>query len=267
MSASGYISGPPLDALSDVTTSGAAAGEVLTYDGAQWEPEPGGGGGGSSTIAVGTTTTGAPGTNASVVNSGTPTDAVLEFTIPRGATGAAGTNGTNGTNGAPGAPGADGADGAPGPPGPSVPVVVRQAYITNLGRITLPDTAGAWLPLAGFPTLSIPAVVGDYIDVTMQALKNPPAAKIDVAVLAGGVPVRYMTSGGATPGFDGDAGWQYGGDFLGRPSPHGFVVQAGDLTAGNVVLCLAVNAAGVGTIDAQAVYPFYWRAMNFGATS
>lgn len=39
---------------------------------------------------VGTTTTGAPGTSASVTNSGTPLDAVLNFTIPRGDTGAQG---------------------------------------------------------------------------------------------------------------------------------------------------------------------------------
>lgn len=53
--------------------------------------------GGASTVAVGTTTTGVPGSNATVVNSGTPTAAVLDFSIPRGN---AGTNGTNGTNGA-----------------------------------------------------------------------------------------------------------------------------------------------------------------------
>ena len=35
-------------------------------------------------ITVGTTTTGAEGTNASVVNSGTNQDAILDFTIPRG---------------------------------------------------------------------------------------------------------------------------------------------------------------------------------------
>ena len=36
------------------------------------------------TVTVGTTTTGLPGTNASVVNSGTTQDVVLNFTIPRG---------------------------------------------------------------------------------------------------------------------------------------------------------------------------------------
>lgn len=46
----------------------------------------------AATVTVGTTTTGAEGTNASVVNSGTSSDAVLNFTIPRGNTGAHGRN-------------------------------------------------------------------------------------------------------------------------------------------------------------------------------
>lgn len=40
--------------------------------------------GGASTVAVGATNTGAPGSNATVTNSGTPTAAVLDFSIPRG---------------------------------------------------------------------------------------------------------------------------------------------------------------------------------------
>lgn len=46
--------------------------------------------GAAATIAAGTTTTGAPGSSASVVNSGTSSAAVFDFTIPQGATGAAG---------------------------------------------------------------------------------------------------------------------------------------------------------------------------------
>lgn len=51
--------------------------------------------GSAATVSVGTTITGNPGTNANVTNSGTSLNAVLNFTIPRGADG---TNGTNGTN-------------------------------------------------------------------------------------------------------------------------------------------------------------------------
>jgi hypothetical protein len=43
--------------------------------------------GSSAVVTVGTTTTGAPGSNAAVTNTGTASAAVLNFTIPRGATG------------------------------------------------------------------------------------------------------------------------------------------------------------------------------------
>ena len=44
----------------------------------------------AATVAVGTVTTGDPGTQAAVTNTGTANDAVLAFTIPQGATGPAG---------------------------------------------------------------------------------------------------------------------------------------------------------------------------------
>ena len=60
----------------------------------------------AATVQVGTTTTGAPGTNASVTNTGTESNAVLNFVIPAGATGADGTAATvqvgTTTTGAPG---------------------------------------------------------------------------------------------------------------------------------------------------------------------
>lgn len=50
----------------------------------------------SATIRVGSTTTGNPGTNAVVVNSGTESEAVLDFTIPRGQQGVTGPQGEPG---------------------------------------------------------------------------------------------------------------------------------------------------------------------------
>jgi hypothetical protein len=104
--------------------------------------------GAAATIAVGAVTTGAAGSDATVTNSGTPSAAELDFTIPRGDTGAQGdaatievgtvTTGAAGSSatvtnsgtslaaifdfsiprgdmGVQGPPGADGADGDPGP--------------------------------------------------------------------------------------------------------------------------------------------------------
>ena len=54
---------------------------------------------GMGSISIGNTTTGAPGTNAVVTNTGTAEDAILNFTIPRGATGVAGPTGATGPTG------------------------------------------------------------------------------------------------------------------------------------------------------------------------
>lgn len=104
----------------------------------------------AATVAAGTTTTGAPGTNASVVNSGTTSAAVFDFTIPRGDVGPQGPQGV---------------------PGPTVPLCdiltvgntacldidMSQNDLTNVGSIdfdTSPANAGAaarlqWLPQDG----------------------------------------------------------------------------------------------------------------------
>lgn len=53
----------------------------------------------AATIAVGSVTTGAAGSSATIVNAGTTSAAVFNFSIPQGATGAQGTAGTNGAAG------------------------------------------------------------------------------------------------------------------------------------------------------------------------
>ena len=84
---------------------------------------PQGPAGENATVAVGTVTTGEPGTPASVVNVGTASNAVLSFTIPRGATGATGTTGAQGILGPAGpiGPTGIGLTGATGPIGPTGP--------------------------------------------------------------------------------------------------------------------------------------------------
>ena len=79
---------------------------------------PAGTAGEAATITVGTTTTGDAGTNASVTNTGTAQNAVLNFTIPRGETGATGPQGPQGETGAIGPQGPQGETGAVGPQGP-----------------------------------------------------------------------------------------------------------------------------------------------------
>jgi len=85
---------------------------------------PGSGGGGdgtTATIAVGTTTTGEPGTDATVTNVGTSSAAIFNFTIPRGAAGATGPTGATGPSGPAGATGPQGPQGPQGDQGPTGP--------------------------------------------------------------------------------------------------------------------------------------------------
>jgi hypothetical protein len=82
----------------------STATDVILTVGARGAPGPVGPQGppgpqGPATIDVGTTTTGAPGTNALVVNSGTTVDAILDFTIPRGDQGVQGNPGPTGADG------------------------------------------------------------------------------------------------------------------------------------------------------------------------
>ena len=85
-----------------VTNSGTTSAAVLDFTIPRGDTGPAGQDGrdgvdgSAATIAVGTTTTGNPGTNASVTNSGTSSAAVLDFVIPKGDTGASGPAGADG---------------------------------------------------------------------------------------------------------------------------------------------------------------------------
>jgi len=92
-SASVTNSGTLIDPILNFTIPQGATGAT----GATGPQGPQGNTGSAATIAAGTTTTGAAGSNASVVNSGTSSAAVFDFTIPRGNTGATGATGTAAT--------------------------------------------------------------------------------------------------------------------------------------------------------------------------
>jgi len=73
---------------------------LLAAAGATGPNGPSGASGAAATVQVGTVTTGAPGTSAEVVNAGTSSAAILNFTLPRGAAGAAGGGGSTPSGGA-----------------------------------------------------------------------------------------------------------------------------------------------------------------------
>jgi len=85
-----------------IPTSDTAVWSVMTLKG---DTGPAGATGSAGTVTIGTTVTGSAGGNASVSNSGTSSDAVLSFTLPKGASGTAGIQGSIGLTGATGAAG------------------------------------------------------------------------------------------------------------------------------------------------------------------
>ena len=104
---------------------------VIGPQGPQGEQGPAG------TIAIGTVTTGAPGSDAIVVNIGTPENAILNITIPRGATGSQGPQGEQGLQGIQGIQGEQGIQGPQGDPGQSFMIV---GVITNTSQLPDPTT-------------------------------------------------------------------------------------------------------------------------------
>jgi len=84
------------------TTGDLAGRSFIRYDGYWVEINPGtlGPKGDTGTIAVGTVTTGSPGSSATITNVGTASSATLNFAIPRGDVGATGATGSTGSTGA-----------------------------------------------------------------------------------------------------------------------------------------------------------------------
>jgi microcystin-dependent protein len=99
--------------------------------------------GSAATIAVGSTTTGAPGTNASVTNTGTSATAVFAFTIPRGDVGATG---------------------PPGPAGTGTGDMLRSVYDTNANNVVDTCDSLAYSKLTGAPTVPAPSSTTPAMD-------------------------------------------------------------------------------------------------------
>lgn len=115
---------------------------------------------GPVTITVGNTTTGLPDAKATVVNSGTSDDIILDFTIPRGSTGPmgpAGAQGIQGPQGLKGDQGPQGIQGTPGVQGPTGPTGPRgpagfesmfgRKYDNAANNITLEANIAQTIPL------------------------------------------------------------------------------------------------------------------------
>ena len=129
----------------------------------------------AATVVVGLTNTGAPGTYASVINSGTTSAAVLDFTIPAGATGAAG------------------ATGPAGPAGPGVPTGGNTNQVLSKASGTNYDTQ--WVTIAGLGTVTSVDVSGGTTGLTTS---GGPITNAGTITLAGTLNVANGGTGATT---------------------------------------------------------------------
>ncbi len=148
----------------------------------------------AATIAVGTVTTGEPGTSVSVSNAGTSGAAVLDFTIPRGTVGQTGAVGPQGTQGIQGPKGDDGA---------SITLKGAVNSISNLpttgniqGDLYVVQTDGNGYVWNGTSWVNVGQIRGPKGDTGAQGPAGPAPAGTGAVVVSNGTlrtPVGYGT--------------------------------------------------------------------------
>lgn len=139
------------------------------------------------------------------------------------------------------------------------------------GDVDQPDTSGAWAAVAGISFASPAAAVGDVLDAAVSFMfEGAPAAGhfYDFAVVVGGSPVVFSSSGAAAPSLEGDpslyrspetyrtSGWTWN-----------LEVTAPMISAGVVTFQMYGKGGAVtnSTVFASTNYPFRWRVGNFGS--
>ena len=149
----------------------------------------------AATVAVGTVSTGEPGTGVSVSNAGTSGAAVLDFTIPRGAVGETGAVGPQGPQGIQGPRGDDGAS-----------VVLKGAVntVSNLptagntqGDLYVVQNDGNGYVWDGAAWVNVGQIRGPKGDTGAQGPAGPAPAGTGAVVVSNGVlgtPVGYGTA-------------------------------------------------------------------------
>src|SRR4029077_8897023 len=125
--------------------------------------------GAAATIAVGTTTTGAPGSNASVTNSGSSSAATFNFTIPRGDVGP---------------------QGPQGPAGSGTGDMLRSVYDTNGNNVCDAAESVPWTGVTGKPA-TFPS---DWNTTANKPSSFTPSAHAATHLSAGSDPIAIATS-------------------------------------------------------------------------
>jgi hypothetical protein len=144
------------------------------------------------------------------------------------------------------------------------PKVYVASATRTAGDVAITSTTLTAVDSSGALDLTLNAKTGDFIEVTRNAQVTNQAIVMDWAI-------RVLDAGGTGTGRDITApGWTLrGGDYWGMSAPISYVVQAGDLVAGQVKLRLMAKLGSAGTRsifagDGSATPPLSWWAKNYG---
>jgi hypothetical protein len=146
-------------------------------------------------------------------------------------------------------------------------VATSSGYIVAGDQI-LTNVGSTWTVVPGLGGLTIPAVVGDRIEIQFSFLARMLGTNfLDSCVTVGGVIQRAASNGTATPAVEGDpTAYRDAGDNEVRGTgPFFFTAASGDLSGGNVTFGLFFKGTGTtSVVYNSANYPFRWVAKNYG---
>jgi hypothetical protein len=144
-------------------------------------------------------------------------------------------------------------------------VKIKRLALTT-GNIAAPSTSGQWQLLAG-TALDLPAVVGDYVDLSYQIMINSAVGTfLDLVAVVGGAIAWAASSRAAVPLVEGLTSlYPLPSTYRTSSMPIDLTVAAGHLDSGVIRWQVAVNANGGGTILASAAYPLKLTARNWGS--
>jgi hypothetical protein len=138
--------------------------------------------------------------------------------------------------------------------------------VYTAGDIAL--TATSPTAMTGPTDLTVSATAGDIVGVSLSALaNNTTAASIgfNFATIVSAAPVNYLYSDGGTPQNSGVPGWFIAASAVNSAmGTFMYVVQAGDISGGNVVFRLYYRVSANRTLSASASIPLITQATNFG---
>lgn len=138
--------------------------------------------------------------------------------------------------------------------------------VRTSGNIQLNVGTNTWSPLAGSPSVSRPAQVGDLVELNVSVLRQANSnIYLDLGVKVGSSIVRYMATDTATPAGEGNPALYH----TALPATGGswkWVVESGDLDSGVLTCVFAIrNISGASSLLlADTNVPLRMSLCNFG---